>query len=121
MLLCVAWLSSCYSFPESWRDFDGYNQLGSDIGISLLLLLCGVAMLTLAFVFARNPWFAVLVLLAPIAHYIGAGIEAPGCHPYFLAPSALILAGGLVKLVWKCRCGRESPPDKGKPVAELFG
>jgi hypothetical protein len=99
MMLSVGWLLSCYLFPDSWQNSnDSLNQVATDILSSGGIFLCGVALLTHANVRRQSRWFAVTVLVAPIAHYIGSQVNEPGCHPFFVAPSALILVSGLVKL-----------------------
>lgn len=94
----VLWLATLGFFPEAWKDHQGYNELAALILASLLhWVICFPLFFASLFGLIRF-WLPLLVGVAPLAHWTGSSIDAPGCWPFFLVPSMAILFVGLMEM-----------------------
>jgi hypothetical protein len=87
----IAWLFVAFSQNALFYDREGKGTI-----IYLILIDCFILVIGLVALFASFkksfPWIlTVVILLTPILHYFGAGINAPGCYPFFIGPIALII------------------------------
>lgn len=98
MFLCVLWIGTAVVTEYTSiipRDPHGYNGLIALIAVNLLLFLISIVSLIYSFLRRLSWTFTLsLVSVAPL-HYIGAGIEAPMCFPWFLGPFAAVFITGI--------------------------
>jgi hypothetical protein len=84
--------------PEPKGRYD-YTQAYYLVALSGLHLFLGGLLAIACFFGVVRGWFAVPLLLAPVAHVAGTLVEPPWSEVLFVAPSVVILlAGSLVLL-----------------------
>lgn len=97
-VLTVWWLRAVYSPHDPVADPHGYGELFRLIILSGLHLIVGVVLLIASQFGVVRTRFAVLVILAPIAHLAGTPFEMPLCLVLFTVPSVAILLTALLEL-----------------------
>src|SRR6187401_2560835 len=94
----IFWLWALFLFPNAWQDHEGYHQLVWLIAISGAHFLVGALLCVFAGLGVLRFRLALSVMLAPLAHYLGASEKVPWCLILFLAPLVLTLIFGVTEL-----------------------